>query len=93
MSETNSDPIVLHGPFEIDVRVAITDGKSVGEATVTAKRGHYPEPSEIKASVDAVLAELPDGYRAMTKREWFDSIYGMRVAIPGGDEWDQLDDK
>ena len=86
-------PLTLHGPFEIDVRIAITDGSNVGEATITAKRGHYPTQSEVKASVERALKELPEGYRPLTKQEWFDTIYGMRVAIPGGDDWDELDEE
>ena len=86
------DPLIFHGPIEIEVKVAVTDGTNVGEAAVTAKRGHYASPAEIKASVDQALMELPNGYRPMTKREWFDHVFGMRVAMPGSDDWDELDE-
>ena len=94
----------LQGPIEVEMKVSITDGEGVsGTATIGLGKGCYPTEEAMRIAVAKFESEsMPDGFRLMTKREWFDTIcppsheeeedgeiYTTRFAIPGDEhEWD-----
>lgn len=90
------------GPVEIDLKLHITDGIQFGEVTIGMSIGHYSDEQSQRDRVAKFVAEeMPEGFRLMSKREWFDMKIGkaydgqdedgnpmfIRVAIPGGDAW------
>lgn len=98
-----ADKIILQAPIEVEVKVAITDGENEGEATIRVTRGRYPSEDDVRETVRKFAeAGMPDGFRLMTKREWFDTVVPpareeeedgtitlMPFALPGGDDWDE----
>lgn len=84
----------FHGPLTIDLKIAVTNGEGV-DAVITYSMpvGRYPTPAEIEHGVDEALAAAPQGFRRMTKREWWAALceerFGGRYAMPGPDEWDK----
>ena len=90
----------LQGPIEVEVKVAITNGEDTGVATLGLGKGAYPNEDEIRKAVSDLEKELPEGFRLMNKREYWDAIMPppqqeldegerpLRWALPGGSEWD-----
>lgn len=91
----SSDPFIMHGPVEIDIKVHITDGTNTGVVTVSVGRGKFPTNEQIQAAIadaeEAASGKTP-GFRLMTKREFWDHLcqekFGGLFAMPGGEEWD-----
>lgn len=96
-------PLRLQAPITVEIQVSITDGKRQhGTATIGMPVGNYPTEEEIRARVAQFAEkEIPDGFRLMTKREWFNETVGqaqevdddgeiirMDYALPGGNDWD-----
>jgi hypothetical protein len=94
----------IQGPFEFDIKVSITNGDGVnGVVTISLGKGCYPNEAEMREAIAKVEREtLPDGFRLMTKREWWDTLfpptyeededgekYVTHFAIPGGDQYDE----
>ena len=84
----------FHGPLTIDLKIAVTDGKGL-DAVITWSMppGRHPTSAEIEAAQVEALKQAPDGFRLMTKREWWAALceerFGGRYAMPGSDEWDK----
>lgn len=91
--------VKIQGPIQIEIKVSITDDEGRhGEATLSMTKGRYPSEEELRNAVTKFEKEsMPDGFRLMTKREWFNSIFGqcyeegedepINFAMPGGDSW------
>ena len=92
----------LQAPIEVELKINITDGKTkVGTVTIGMGNGSYPTEQELRDRVAKFASEeMPDGFRLMTKREWFNSLFGqareeddegnttlMNFAMPGGENW------
>lgn len=92
----------LQAPIEVDLKISITDGiGKIGTVTIGMGRGAYPTEQELRDRVAKFASEeMPDGFRLMTKREWFNDLFGqcrdqgddgevtyMDWAMPGGDDW------
>lgn len=95
--------IVLQAPIEVEIKISIKhDNGAQGVATIGMPVGRYPTEEEIRARVAQFAEkEVPDGFRLMTKREWFNATVGQAreedddgdvhlvdFAIPGGNSWD-----
>lgn len=92
----------IQGPVEVELKVNITDGEMSGVATIGLGKGKYPTDAELREAVAKFEREsMPDGFRLMTKREWWDTVcpptyeededgerHAMRFAVPGGDDYD-----
>lgn len=94
----------IQGPVEIEIKVYITDGKRSGAATIGMGLGSFGLTEvRMRERVQKFAAEeMPDGFRLMTKREFFDhailppqrsededgDVRTQRFALPGGDEFD-----
>lgn len=93
--------MVMEGPIEIDLKIAIINDEAQTAGTVTIGMGmaHYPSREELRACLEKfAVEEMPEGFRLMNKREYFNAkvreLTGSRerFAIPGGNEWDDPDD-
>lgn len=92
----------IQAPIEVEIKVSITDGDVQGVATIGVGKGSYPSEEKMREAVAAFERDsMPEGFRLMTKREWWDTIlppsceededgeqYITRFAIPGGDDYD-----
>ncbi len=94
----------IQGPFEFEIKVSVTNGEGVdGVITISLGKGRYPTDDEMREAIAKVEREiLPDGFRLMTKREWWDTLFPptveededgeehvTRFAMTGGDEYDE----
>lgn len=92
----------LQAPIEVDLKISITDGVGkIGTVSIGMGHGAYPTEQELRDRVAKFASkEIPDGFRLMTKREWFNNLFGqcrdqdddgevsyMDWAMPGGDDW------
>ena len=95
--------MTMHGPFEVEIKVHITNGEGVdGVATIGLGKGTYPTEGTIRAAVARLEREgMPEGFRLMNKREFWDSIcpesyeededgerHRVRFAMPGSEDFD-----
>ena len=92
----------IQGPVEVELKVSITDGEMAGVVTITLGKGKYPTEEELREAVTKFEHEgMPEGFRLMNKREWWDTVcpptyeededgerHAMRFAVPGGDDYD-----
>ena len=92
----------IQGPIEVELKISITDDKQHGVVTIGIGIGCYPTEADLRERVTKFeLEEMPDGFRLMNKREWFNSVipttyeddedgnrFPIRYAVPGGDDWD-----
>jgi hypothetical protein len=84
----------IQAPITVEMKVSITNGKRRGTATVGLGNGRYPTEAEMRDGIAKLISggSLPDGYRLMTKREWWDTFCmdeaGQIFAMPGGPEFD-----
>lgn len=93
----------IQGPIEVELKVIVTNGEGVqGVATIGLGKGCYPSEEEMRQAVANFEREsMPEGFRLMTKREWWDTVCPkiyeededgesrlMRFAVPGGDDYD-----
>ena len=92
----------IQAPIEVEIKVSITDGEMQGVATIGLGKGCYPSEEKMREAVAKFGREsMPDGFRLMTKREWWDTVcpptyeededgerHAMRFAVPGGDDYD-----
>lgn len=98
----NVNELKIQGPIDVELKVGITNGEVQGVATIGMKRGIYPTESELRDRVAQFEQdEMPDGFRLMTKREWWGTVcqpdydededgkrHAMHFAVPGGDDYD-----
>lgn len=89
----------MHGPFELEAEVYITNGKDAGAIEVSiGERGTFVSPHTLKEHLEELISSsMPPGYRLMTKREFFDAIVAEataglapRLAVPGGEDFAPL---
>ena len=94
----------FHGPIELAMTVSITNGRgTTGPATLGLGRGFYPSEEQMREALKDFQSDgMPEGFRLMSKGEWWDTVipptteegedgevYTSRFAIPGGEhEWD-----
>lgn len=93
----------IQGPIEVEIKVSITNGEGIsGAATIGMGVGKYPTEAELRERVAKFEKdEMPEGFRLMTKREWWDTVcqptyeegddgerIPVRFAIPGGDQYE-----
>lgn len=86
--------ITLQGPVEVELKVHITDGEVSGVATIGMGKGYFPTEQQLRDRVVKFQAEeMPEGFRLMDKREFWDFICmetaGATFALPGGPEYDK----
>lgn len=89
---------ILKAPIEIEMLISIIsidEPTRVGTVTFGLGVGNYPTPEKMKAALEKFEAEeMPDGFRLMDKREYFDKLIrektgsSERFALPGGLDWD-----
>lgn len=92
----------LQAPIEIELKIGITNGKGqIGTVTIGMGHGSYPTEQDLRERVAKFASEeMPDDFRLMSKREWFNNLFGrcrdeddegnpifMNYAMPGGEEW------
>lgn len=93
----------IQGPIEVELKVSLTNGEGVdGVATIGLGKGCYPSEERMREAVAKFEREsMPEGFRLMTKREWWDTVcpptyeededgerHPMHFAVPGGDDYD-----
>lgn len=84
----------MDGPFQVEIKVHVTDGKGEQEGTVTYAMppGHIPTEAEfapaIQKALDGAIKASP-GMRLKTRAEFVQDALGIpvRVAIPGPQDW------
>lgn len=95
--------ITLQAPITVQLAISIINDKTgqEGVATYSVARGRFHDEASLRAGLAEFESKhMPDGFRLMTKREWFNSEFGqipeddgdgnieyMNVAMPGGDDW------
>lgn len=85
----------IQAPISVELKVGFTDGKRAGIVTVSLGNGFFPTEGEMREAIANVEKgkDLPEGFRLMTKREWWDHLcaeeFGQRFALPGGEEFDK----
>lgn len=92
----------LQAPIEVELKISITNGEGkIGTVTIGMGNGSYPAEQELRDRVAKFVSEeMPEGFRLMTKREWFNNLFGqardededgnpvfMNFAMPGGEHW------
>jgi hypothetical protein len=97
MESNMTDNWKMHGPFETNIIVHVTDGENTAMVTwvksgLMAGADNYQEA--LNDAVRAVRRSQGDQWRLMSKREYFDGVIsekmgaaGMKLALPGGKEW------
>ncbi len=94
--------VKLQAPIEVEIKISIVNDEGTqGVATVGIARGRYATEDQLREVVNKFEREdMPEGFRLMTKREWFNSIFGQAVeeaedgelirmsySMPGGEDW------
>lgn len=88
----------LHGPVSLEMDIYITNDEQTGVVTVdVGERGRYASQAYLKGEFDKVVAELPDGFRPMNKREFFNALTAavtggsaLPMAVPGAPDFEPL---
>jgi len=95
--------VKLQAPIEVEVKISVVNDEGMqGVATLSLTRGRYPTEVELRECVAKFEREdLPEGFRLMNKREWFNSVFGqcreededgephyINFSIPGGESWE-----
>jgi hypothetical protein len=89
-------------PIQVEMKVSITDGNVQGVATIGFTAGCFPTEVDMREVLDKFEREnMLEGFRLMTKREWWDTICPprheedyegeirvVRFAMPGGKDYD-----
>lgn len=93
----------IQGPIEVELKVHITDGEMNGVVTIGFGNGRFPTETNLREAVVKFERDsMPDGFRLMTKSEWWDTVcpptydeadehgqrYQTRFAVPGGNDYD-----
>lgn len=89
----------LNGPVSMDMDIYITNGTETGVVTISVgDRGRFPSQSYLKGEYDQAIADLPSGFRVMTKSEFFQAIVAEAtaglappLAVPGSKEFEPLE--
>lgn len=77
--------VALDGPFEVEVKVHITDGSNTGVVTVGLANGTIPTKENILDAVKQAKKAATDAeMRLMDRHEFVCEMLGAgRVAVPG----------
>lgn len=93
----------IQGPIEVEIKVSVTNDEGMtGIVTIGLGVGRYPSEAEMKEAIQKFEREsMPEGFRLMTKREWWDTVcppayeededgerVPVRFAIPGGNNFE-----
>jgi len=93
----------MQGPVEVEIKVyIINDDGMGGVATIGMGKSVFPTESDLRGRLSKFAEdEIPNGFRLMTKEEYWDCIAPRSVesdedgnlceskyALPGGREWD-----
>jgi hypothetical protein len=87
----------MNGPFEIEMKVHLTDGKRGAIATLSFASGVYPSREVMNTRLNEVASEVGNGFRLMTKKEFFNdqiaerngfSGLGAKFATPGKEDFE-----
>ena len=92
----------LQAPISVDLKIKVTNDAQIGEVTIGMPLGRYITEQELRDRVAQFeKEEMPEGFRMMNKREWFNSVFGqcreeddegnpqfINWAMPGGDNWE-----
>lgn len=88
----------LRGPFEITLKVHLTDGEQEASAEYSLPVSKFPTEQQIREALAqaeaATKKQVGDGWRLMNKREFFNVLMekltgsSERFAMPGGNDWD-----
>lgn len=95
--------VVLQAPITVQLSISIVNDTTnqEGEATFSLPRGRFHSEDELrKALKDFEQNHMPEGFRLMTKREWFNTTVGqmpevdddgnttmINISMPGGENW------
>lgn len=88
----------MYGPYEIDLRIHVTDGEQEGIVTYSmplAETASYEAIQKaLKTAEKATQDSAGKKFRLATKREFFDKLMrektgsNERFAMPGKQDWD-----
>lgn len=89
----------MYGPYDLEIKVYITDGEQFGKANVVLPRSEVPSHDTVNEWVDKaveqVREQMGDEWRLCTKQEYYDQLMqevtgtDQQFALPGGDDWDK----
>jgi hypothetical protein len=80
------------GPFEVDVKIHITDGNNTGVITVGLASGIIPTADKFHAALaEARAAAKAAGMRLMDRHEFItDMLNDGPIAVPGSKQFAEL---
>ncbi len=97
--------IKLQAPITVKIAVSIINDATGqhGVATYSLAKGRFHDEASLREELASFESKhMPEGFRLMTKREWFNSEFGqipeddgdgniqyINVAMPGGDNWSE----
>lgn len=88
----------MNGPFEVELKIRMTDGESEGVATYNLPAGKYPSKQTIQEALDEALkkaqGELGADWRLQTRHEFENAVIsdrygGMVPEFATKDSWDE----
>ena len=80
-------------PVVSSIKISITDTKQDGVIEYDISTSGILEEADFRKAFDGLKETIPDGFRLMTKQEWWDSVcvekFGQAgFALPGGPNFD-----
>ena len=97
--------IKLQAPLTVEIAVSIINDATgqQGVATYSLAKGRFHDEASLREGLASFESKhMPEGFRLMTKREWFNSEFGqvpeddgdgnieyINVAMPGGENWEE----
>jgi hypothetical protein len=91
-------PLELKGPFELKLKVHLTDGEREATADYSLPASKFPTEEAIRVALTEAETKAKEQvgpeWRLMNKREFFDVLThkltgsNEQFALPGGDGWD-----
>lgn len=97
--------VKLQAPIRVELAISIINDATgqKGVATYSVARGRFHDEASLRAGLAEFESKhMPEGFRLMTKREWFNREIGqipeddgdgniqyMNVAMPGGENWSE----
>ncbi len=95
--------VKLQAPITVQLAISIINDATgqEGVATYSIARGRFHDEQSIRDGLKEFETQhMPDGFRLMSKREWFNTEFGqipeddgdgnieyMNIAMPGGEDW------
>ena len=89
----------LQGPFEIEVKILMTDGEQQATVTYGMPKGEHCTREGIEAALVAsekqIQGQMGEDWRLANKQEYFNHLTeeythtNMAFALPGGPDWDE----